>query len=209
MTWPVLVESRMQGVTAFVPDLPGFHTSGETEPDALDAASAAVERYVGWLESGELLPEGTGVQTLQVAERLDAPEERRAIFAHDRAPVPDEQFELALAVGRAVVSDLLFVWDDVPQDRRADASRILQHVAGQDRWYASRIAAARESPFHSIEDELIQSASLFEETIDAEFAARNGAFWNVSGEEWSVGKVLRLRTCHLREYLPAVMACLE
>lgn len=209
MTWPALLEVREAGVTLFVPDLPGFHTSADTDAEAMSAADTAIERYVGWLVSGEMLPEGTGVEPLQVAERIEAPAGGRAIFSHDRAPVSDELYELGLAVGRAVISDLLFVWDDIPQERRADANRILEQVAKGDRWFASRIVAPRESPFHSIEDELIQSASLFEETIDATFSASNGATWERDGEQWTIGKLLRLRTCHLREHLPAVMACLE
>jgi hypothetical protein len=75
-----------------------------------------------------------------------------------------------------------------------------------DRWYATRLAPASGQPFAAIEDELVQPASLFEETIDGlpdEDAAR---VWAIDGEQWTIRKALRRRTGHLREHLVDLLA---
>ncbi len=91
--------------------------------------------------------------------------------------------------------------DEVPQEHRHAAEQTLRHVAEMDRWYATRVAPANGTPFAALEDEVVQSASLFEETIDLVLTMHQPLTWDLDGESWSVRKALRRRTGHLREHL--------
>jgi hypothetical protein len=75
-----------------------------------------------------------------------------------------------------------------------------------DRWYATRLAPADGQPFAQIEDELVQSASLFEETIDGLPVEAQSRTRTVDGEQWTIRKALRRRTGHLREHLFDLLA---
>jgi predicted RNase H-like HicB family nuclease len=206
VTWPVLIEVWSTEVLAFVPDLPGLQVTGTSPTDAFTSAESAAPHYLRWLIEGEMLPESARIQPLLLTETRKAEGVIGPFFnADDVVPDPDA-IELSLTVGRAALSDLLFIRDDVPPDRLSEVDRILRHIAELDRWYATRIADAHGSAFPSIEDELIHSASLFEETIDAVLDRPEPVSWERDGERWSVAKVLRRRTGHLREHLPEIMA---
>lgn len=209
MTWPVLIEQWPSESLAFVPDLPGFQISAETPDAAFLTAQDVIGRYVTWLREGELVPEDFLVHDLELSEKRAAVDGAGSLFLADQIATTEDRAELALAVGRAALSDLLFVRDDIPADARKAADQVLRHVAEMDRWYAMRISEATGMPFMSVEDELVQSASLFEETIDLALDSDRPLFWTIDGEQWSVAKVLRRRTGHLREHLPQLMAFIE
>lgn len=206
MSWPALVEVWPHDVLLFVPSLPGFQVNAESPESAVADARDRIDAYLQWLTEGELADDLPTDADLVVVEELAATGAAGPIFEMDSSsPEPDE-IELALAVGRAALSDLLFVFDDVPPVQRASAERTLRHVAEMDRWYATRIAPAQGRPFVEIEDELVQSASLFEEIVDATFPINQPVTWILDAEPWSIRKVLRRRTGHLREHLPDLIA---
>ncbi len=209
MTWPVLIEEWTSESLAFVPDLPGFQIAGATPDDAFTTAKEVVGRYITWLTEGELVPDDFLVQDLELSEKRIAVDGAGPLFNADQIAPSTEHAELALAVGRAALSDLLFVRDDIPVESRNAADQVLRHVAEMDRWYAMRISEAIGKPFTSIEDELVQSASLFEEIIDLAIESNRAESWTIDGEQWSLAKVLRRRTGHLREHLPQLMAFVE
>ena len=209
MTWSVLIEEWTSESLAFVPDLPGFQITGDTPDDAFTTAKEVVGRYVAWLTEGELIPDDFLVHDLELSEKRVAVDGAGPLFLADQIAPAADHVELALAVGRAALSDLLFVRDDVPAESRNAADQVLRHVAEMDRWYAMRISEANGKPFTSIEDELVQSASLFEETIDLAIESNRTESWTIDGEQWSLAKVLRRRTGHLREHLPQLMAFVE
>ncbi|MDQ2683480.1 MAG: hypothetical protein M3Y37_08125, partial [Chloroflexota bacterium] len=182
---------------------------GASPDEVAAAAERAIEPYLGWLHEGELLPADVHAEPLEVAESLPVHGNIRPLFTLDRIHPAEDAIELALAVGRASLSDLLFVRDDVPRERLAEADRLLRQLAEADRWFATRIAEASGLPFQSLEDELIQSASLFEETVDLAAQSGQTAIRPIDGEEWTLAKALRRRTGHLRRHLPVLMALLE
>jgi hypothetical protein len=209
VTWPALIEIWTSEVLGFIPNLPGLQVSGESVESVITRLDGAVDPYVAWLRDGELVSEAFSVQPVLLDQVEEARESKGPVFQHDQIAPDDDQVELALGVGRAAVSDLLFVRDDLTADSLIEADRILRHVAGMDRWYATRMLAANGTAFTSIEDELVQSASLFEETIDLVQSGRRVELWTVDGEDWTLAKVLRRRTGHLREHLPEIMALLD
>lgn len=208
MSWPALIEVWPREVLLYVPILPGFQISAESPEAALADAQNRIDAYRHWLRDGEFaddLPTDSDGD-LVIAEQLSATGSAGPIFAVDSEPPQTDEIELALAVGRAALSDLLFVLDDVSPEHRTTAEHALRHVAEMDRWYATRITPAQGRPFAEIEDELVQSASLFEEIVDAVMAIDQPATWVLDAEPWSVRKVLRRRTGHLREHLPDLLA---
>jgi predicted RNase H-like HicB family nuclease len=207
MNWEAIVERWSSETLLFIPALPGFQVNGETGEDALADAEEQVDAYLQWLRDGELLPENFPFpEGIAVTETRVASGEAGPMFDLDTEPIDADYAEFALAIGRAALSDLLFVFDDVPDEGRPDAERILRHVAEMDRWYATRMAPAQGKPFTAIEDELVQSASLFEETIDGMIASRQAATWTLNDEDWSIRKALRRRTGHLREHLADLLS---
>ncbi len=207
MSWEAVIETWSTETLLFIPALPGFQVNAESPDDAVADAVDRVDAFVQWLGDGELLPENfPSSEGISVAETLAASGSAGPIFDLDAEPVDDDFAEFALAVGRAALSDLLFVYDDVTDEMRADAERILRHVAEMDRWYATRMAPAQGKPFTAIEDELVQSASLFEETVDGVMESSQPSTWSLDGEDWSIRKALRRRTGHVREHLPDLLS---
>jgi hypothetical protein len=206
MSLPAIAEVWSSETLVYVPPLPGFQVSGTALDAAFEAAYDRIDGFCQWLIDGEVIPTAPDSTELDLVQTLQAHRDHGPLFDSDREPATDEHRELALTIGRAALSDLLFVLDDVTDVGRSASERVLRHVAELDRWYATRIAPASGSPFSALEDELVQSASLFEETIDGVPTARFREVWTIEGEEWSVRKVLRRRTGHLREHLPELLA---
>ena len=206
MSLPAIAEVWTSETLVFVPSLPGFQVSATALDSAFEAAYDRIDGFCQWLIEGEVIPAAPESTELDLVQTLAATGVHGPLFDSDSEPATDEHRELALTIGRAALSDLLFVLDDVSGGERSAAERILRHVAELDRWYATRIAPASGSPFSALEDELVQSASLFEETIDGLPSARLREVWTIDGEEWSIRKVLRRRTGHLREHLPELLA---
>lgn len=208
MSLSAVIESWTSEVLLFVPDLPGFCTKASTETEAVQVARETIQSYIDWLIEGELIVDIPASIEIAVVETIRARSDSGPCFALDRVDADADHRELALAVGRASLSDLLFVFDDILADQKAGATRTLRHVAELDRWYATRMAPAQGLPFAVLEDELVQSASLFEETVDALAESDRPTTWSIDGEEWSIRKALRRRTSHLREHLPELVALL-
>lgn len=205
MTRAALIESWPHETILFVPSLPGFVVRAEGIDDVLATARERIDAYAEWLREADLLNENPSDMDVVVTEVRSAMQTAAPLFEIDATLPETDEIELALAVGRATLSDLLFVFDDIGPTKRAAGEHTLRHIAEMDRWYATRIAPTQGRPFAQIEDELVQSASLFEETIDGFSATDQATVWVLDGESWSIRKVLRRRTGHLREHLPGLL----
>jgi hypothetical protein len=207
MNWGAEIELWPNETILYVPALPGFQINATSPAEALPEAEQRVDAYVQWLRDGELLPDDfPSSNRIAVVGEYLANGDAGPLIASDVEPVDDDYAEFALSIGRAALSDLLFVLDDIEEDARPSAERILRHVAEMDRWYATRMAPAQGKPFAELEDELVQSASLFEETVDGAMASNQPLSWALDGETWSIRKALRRRTGHLREHLPDLLS---
>jgi hypothetical protein len=206
MSWGADIEIWPNESILYVPALPGFQVNAASPVEALTQAEQRVGAFVQWLREGELLPDDfPSPERISVLGEQHAQGDSGPIFESDAEPVDEGFAEFALSVGRAALSDLLFVLDDFGEEARPHAERILRHVAERDRWYATRMAPAQGKPFAELEDELVQSASLFEETVDGVMTSSQTVTWALDGETWSIRKALRRRTGHLREHLPDLL----
>jgi hypothetical protein len=173
------------------------------EPEAITLA---------WLDAHDLpRPEGSGPE-VRVAEEMAATAQGGGpLFHDDRQPMRLEEIEAVHRVGSAAVADLLALWERASEwERRTRSARqagwtpseILRHVAESDRWYAARLSpdvsgmALPDDPAEAIR------------RADRAFIGVVRAWWSVwgetvverEGEQWTVRKVLRRRTAHLREH---------
>jgi predicted RNase H-like HicB family nuclease len=65
MRYKVLLHHDEEGFAVSVPGLPGCHSQGETEQEALENIADAIREYVAALEE-QLLEEGNNVREVEV-----------------------------------------------------------------------------------------------------------------------------------------------
>ena len=125
------------------------------------------------------------------------------LFAADLPAPSDAEIETALAVGRAAISDLIDYFDATAGSDEIELTVTAVQIAQQDDWYASRLGAAQLTAFATDPlDTLVQAAGRFEDEVDAYVSSAKPELWRIDGEEWTLAKLLRRRTAHLREHLP-------
>lgn len=206
MTWNAVVERWTNEAMLYVPELPGFFSKEPNVAQAFAVASDTSDSYLKWLESEEIaadLPKGEAIVIIQELPGADG---KGPIFDLDRESLDEDQFEAALTIGRVTLSDLLYSADVAFDDHETEVRRMLRHVAELDRWYAMRLKPGLMSPIDDLESDVIESASFFEETVDAIFSEQASLARTLAGEEWTLPKVLRRRTVHLREHLFDLLA---
>ena len=201
MTWDAVVERWTNEVILYVPALPGFFAKEPDVAQAFSRANDTIVPFIDWLVEDELVPARPEMAPIVIQEELIGQNNKGPVFDLDRLIPDQDQVELALAVGRAALSDLIFTFDDLDQSSLREGERQLRHVAEMDRWYANRIQPGMTQPQSDLEDELVGSASYFEEMIDEIFANDPEKERTLGGETWTLAKVLRRRTVHLREHV--------
>lgn len=188
----------------FVRELPGFSVSGRDASELHVRSGDALQAHLDWLVERDLIDAPSGEVDLSVVEEAEAISANAGPrFVADLAHPSDDEIEAALAVGRAALSDLIDAADQTDES----ACSALRHVASMDRWYASRLNDLLVSGGQRGDeiDDLISAAGAFEDTVD-EFAQRETpSLFTRDGEEWTLAKVLRRRTAHLREHLIDVL----
>jgi hypothetical protein len=185
----------------YVRALPGFLIEGDDSRSALRQAQAAMPAFLDWLRALELEPPVNDGDPLRIAEELAGGSGIGPRFALDLPATTPEELELALAVGRALISALIDAYDEAERDGDVSAlGAALREVAARDRWHASRIGLTEigRPPPEPIED-LVAAASTFEEAADSAIASSGPELAVVDGEEWTLAKALRRRTGHLRQ----------
>lgn len=208
MRYPAVIEVWSSESLLFVPDLPGFQVNGRSADDAIRLAPSRLLAFLEWLSELELITLPDDGADIEVVETIRSDGDAGPLFAADERTPGEDQVELALAVGRGEVSDIIEVVSDLGEVGMAEARRILTHLAELDRWYASRLDAdTTPSPAGADPIEtLVQAASDFEEAVDRRVELGAGGVREIDGERWSLAKVLRRRTGHLREHLPELIA---
>lgn len=198
--WPS--ESRL-----FVRALPGFQVSGRDAQELQRRAGDALQAHLDWLVKRDLIDQPSGEVDLTVTEQARAfSESIGPRFAADLVAPTEQEIESALAVGRAALSDLIDAEETL--QRRADGAGFastLRHLAQMDRWYAGRLSA--EPPATALADpidDLVDAAGAFEDAVDDFGASGQADLFVRDSEEWTLAKVLRRRTGHLREHMPAI-----
>ena len=208
MRYEAVVEVWPSQALLFVPGLPGFQVNAESPADAARVAPARLLAFLEWLSDLELIELPSDGAEIEVTATLRADRDAGPLFAVDERTPGEDHVELALAVGRGEVSDIVELVSDLGEAGMRDARRVLTHLAEMDLWYASRLRVDMSSS-PAVADPvevLISAASVVEEAVDHRVELGPDGVWEIDGERWSLAKVLRRRTGHLREHLPELIA---
>ena len=208
MKLDAVVERWSREVQLYVPALPGFQVGGQSEAEVVELAEARIDGFLEWLAELALLPQSPEPVTVNVVEVRESVDGAGPIFALDAAVPNETQVELALAVGRAALSEIVDLALDEGGGANPRLERVLAHLTELDVWYASRLGMATPPIGAGGEpiDALVATASAFEEAVDTHAERSTAVVWEVDGEAWSLAKALRRRTGHLREHLPELIA---
>ena len=205
--WNAIIEQWTTDTLVYVPALPGLYGKAESVDDALAILHRTLDPFLDWLHADELTETRLPSGPITVIEARNAAGEAGPLFTIDSERPDADWLELALAVGRAALSDMIYTYDELETPSKSAADRMLRHVAELDRWYATRLRGGTGHPSQSLEDEIVQSASFFEDVVDLVFADGSADISReVDGEEWTLAKILRRRTVHLREHLADLIA---
>lgn len=208
MRLDAVVERWSREVQLYVPALPGLQVGGRSEDEVVDLADARVDGFLEWLAELGLLPQSPEPVTVNVVEVRESVDGAGPIFALDQVEPNETQIELALAVGRAALSEIVDLALDEGGGANPRLERVLAHLMELDIWYSARLGmttppiGAGGEPI----DALVAAASAFEEAVDTHGARSTTVVWELDGESWSLAKTLRRRTSHLREHLPELIA---
>lgn len=189
----------------YVRTLPGFFVSGATAQELKRKSGPALQAHLDWLVLRDLIDEPSSEVELNVIEEARAtPAGAGPRFDADLVAPNEEEIEAALAVGRAALSDLIDLFESLPEDSdRTRGLDTLGHVAALDLWYASRLTGIIDAgKIDDPVDRLVDAAGTFEDAVDEFVLLHFPELFDRDDEEWTLAKVLRRRTAHLREHLP-------
>jgi len=118
-------------------------------------------------------------------------------------PSPDE-IEAALALGRVALSDVIDLADllEIAGASNPEATRIVRHICVLDIWYSTRLGGPDPvlSPIADSIDAMVAAAGMFEDRIDEIRLTGETGIVVTDLEEWTLAKLLRRRTAHIREH---------
>jgi hypothetical protein len=202
LTFEALIEHWPSESLLFVRNLPGLQVSGRDAQELQQKTTDALRHHLEWLVWHELIARPEGEVDLAVIEQAKAPSESIGPrFVADLVAPTDDEIELALAVGRATLTEII---DSEAADSEASV-KSMRHLARLDRWYASRLTGEpAETAIGDPVDDLIDAAGSFEEAVDSVAERGLPELFERDGEEWTLAKLLRRRTGHLREHAPVL-----
>lgn len=218
MRYYALVEDWPRESMIFFRELPGCFSSASTFEEALNNAPTAITAYLNWLKKNDITiveDDGSDISVV-VKERLAAIDGKKGPrFEADLLPPDDTEIEAALNVAAVARTELLELYESVPeQDRERplhpgdwSLTQHLTHIVEAEVWYASRLMDAPPAhPGSNLQSDI--SMALFDNAMDVEFLMRDlpqeqrGHVFLHNGEEWTAAKVLRRMVEHLREHYP-------
>jgi hypothetical protein len=188
-------------------ELPGFLATGSSSADLHRRSGDALQAHLDWLVARDLIDEPAGPVELSMVEEDDANSDAIGPrLMMDLIPPDDAEIETALAVGRAALSDLIDMFEVASRSgETAGDSRLLQRIAQRDAWFGSRLSGSQPALVivESADpiDLLVHAAGSFEDEVDQFVLASKADLFLRDGEEWTLAKVLRRRTGHLRHHL--------
>ena len=152
-TYEAYLENSDSGACmAHVPDLPGCFVAAADRERALARLPAAIQAYLAHLQThGESwdMPQSIEVAVVEEKERSGPfhPDDRAALFEHDRRPLSRDEIERYLDLAAYNRADLLalvrglsntmLAWR--PRPEAMSIGRILAHIGRAELWYISRI----------------------------------------------------------------------
>lgn len=210
-----LIEEWPEQALLYVPILPGFILSASSRDELIDFALDAIDLHIAWLEShlAPLSLEHDG--GLAVLEVLPAVGTVGPLFDADRIELSADEIENALSLGRIALSDIIDLVDELESAGKANAEmqRIILHICVLDIWYSTRLGGPDPAlkPVADTLDAMIQAGGLFEVRVDERVVSGfddPGDVTTIDGEDWTLTKLLRRRTAHIREHAIELAALL-
>jgi hypothetical protein len=199
-----LMERWPDRAQLYIRELPGFFWSAPDRDELIEFALDALDVHLAWLDFHGYPPALDNEGGLAVIEDLPSKGGVGPRFDSDLLELDHDEIENALSIGRVALSDIIDLADELEPraDVAAEVDRIVLHIAVQDIWFATRIDQRAPSLRLSPEpiDAMIAAAGLFEERIDAISAGIADDIAERDGEEWTLAKLLRRRTSHIREH---------
>jgi len=196
----------------YVPALPGFIASAPTREELIELSLPALDLHLAWLEGHGYPPALEDEGGLFVAEDLPAHGGAGPLFLADRVDPGFDAIELSLALGRVALSDVIDLVDSLEEAGSAgpDVTRIVRHICVLDIWHSTRLGGPDPAlhPIADAVDAMIAAAGMFENRIDEINESGEHGIVVLDGEEWTLAKLLRRRTAHIREHAMELAALL-
>jgi predicted RNase H-like HicB family nuclease len=218
LPWRVLAEQWETHWVGYVVELPGCQFAAATLDDLLQHVPLAIASHVAWLCEHGLQGMNRPPDAFILTERAQAlPGNCGPLFEADRRDISASELDVALSVGNAAIDDLLTLaaraqgWEALSEWQRPPGwppPAVLRHVAEMDRWYVARLMpdiAALALPDDPVEA-VRRAHQAFVSGIRAWWAIWKNRVVERDGEQWTVAKVLRRRTGHLREHTEQLLA---
>ena len=213
----VYVESNRLGRSvAHVPQLPGCIVRAQTSDQALRYVEEAVTQYLLWLgmHGGAPRPVPSLIRTRVVEQYTGAAASgsgsRVALLQPDRLPIDRKELEEYLQRMSYSRKDLLEIISTLPCDvlkshphrQQRSIREILQHIAGAEQWYLTRLMKVPRFPVqktHLLRLQVVREAAL--RLLSQDDLRRGERVVEMAGEAWTLRKVLRRFLEHEREHL--------
>jgi hypothetical protein len=196
---------------AWVFELPGCYSTGQTRVEAISKAGASIAGYQHWL--GQHCPDRAfedpyiDVHVVEVFEAVQTEPGyvANAFFEDDRIPLTEEDIEFARCLLASTRADLLALAARIPPEKRAEVGLdkrfgsidgILKHIGGAEWWYLDRLGLAfpdSELPEEPMERLEKVRAHLLRHLPDLDGDER--ITWP-NGEGWSARKLIRRALWH-------------
>ncbi|MCX2727966.1 type II toxin-antitoxin system HicB family antitoxin [Thermomicrobium sp. 4228-Ro] len=218
LPWRVLAEQWETHWVGYVVELPGCQFAAATLDELLQRVPLAISSHVAWLRGHGLQGMNRPSDVFLLTERAQAlPGQCGPLFDADRRNISAGELDVAIRVGEAAIEELLALavrahdWDTLPESQRPPGwppPTVLRHVAEMDRWYAARLMpdigalALPDDPREAVR----RAHQAFVSGIRAWWAIWRDRVVERDGEQWTVAKVLRRRTGHLREHAEQLLA---
>lgn len=206
--------------------LPGCFSKALSKEEAVQAAPAAIEKFYSWLRSWGEEPEvpKDGI-TMEIAEEFtcssDGSYEIGAYFATDGEPVyPAEirEFLRWMDFSRQDLLGLVYelpleALDERPAEDRRTLREILEHVAGAEVWYLTRLDAPGTPSGRSVTSFPLEAFTRLRST--REYAVERLSLLTQiersrptfhRGEQWSARKIFRRFLEHENEHRMEIVA---
>lgn len=218
MAYRAVIERWDNRQVAYVCELPGCRVTASTVETALAALESAIPDHLRWLDMYRIFYKRHNSYELSVVEESTAENGISPFFSTDLQPPGDDEFEFALVTAAGARDDLIRMYAEASIPQRSykhkpeewSANEILLHIAERDLWYASRLetefseSRPPELPDAPLEA-LIIAAIYVEQRMEYVFDIARSHKFEHGAEEWSLSKVIRRRTGHLRHHYPQLL----
>jgi hypothetical protein len=188
----------------YVPALPGFIASAPTREELIELSLPALDLHLAWLEGHGYPPALEDEGGLFVAGDLPANDGAGPLFSVDLVEPNPDAIELALALGRVAISDVIDIVDALEEASAAgpDVTRVIRHICVLDIWHSTRLGGPDPAlhPIADAIDAMVAAAGMFEDRVDEVNESGERGIVALDGEDWTLAKLLRRRTAHIREH---------